>query len=330
MKIAFFSSRPYMQQAFLEANAAFDFDLTYFDARLEPHTASLGQGFDAVCAFVNDKLNAEVISILARGGVRVIALRCAGYNNVDLEAARLAGMTIVRVPAYSPEAVAEHTVGLMLTLNRHIHKAYQRTRDANFSLDGLVGFNMHGKTAGIIGAGKIGLATLRILHGLGMKLLVHDPVERPEALALGARYVSLEQLFREADVISLHCPLLQDDYHLLNRSTFAQMKDGVMIINTSRGGLVNARDAIEAINNGKVGALGLDVYEEEETLFFADKSNEIVRDDTFHLLSAYPNVILTGHQAFLTREALAAIAHTTLDNLQQLAKGQDCTNKINQ
>lgn len=329
MNIAFFSSQPYMQRPFAEQNADYGFDITWFEARLEPHTAALGKGFDAICVFVNDKVDAGVIQVLAAGGVRYIALRCAGYNNVDLDAARAAGMTVVRVPAYSPEAVAEHTVGLMLSLNRHIHKAYQRTRDANFSLNGLVGFNMHGKTAGIIGTGKIGVATLRILKGLGMELLAHDPFESPDALALGVRYVPLAQLFAESDVISLHCPLLEENYHLLNRDSFAQMKDGVMIINTSRGGLLDAEHAIEAINNGKIGSLGLDVYEEEENLFFTDKSSEIIRDDTFHLLSAYPNVIMTGHQAFLTREALAAIAHTTLDNLQRLSRGKPCDNKIN-
>ncbi|MGR7922720.1 2-hydroxyacid dehydrogenase [Zobellella denitrificans] len=329
MKIAFFSSQPYMQHPFAEQNAGYGFDITWFEARLEASTAALGQGFDAVCVFVNDKVDADVIQVLAAAGVRHIALRCAGYNNVDLDAARAAGITVVRVPAYSPEAVAEHTVGLMLTLNRHIHKAYQRTRDANFSLNGLVGFNMHGKTAGIIGTGKIGVATLRILKGLGMALLAHDPTESPEALALGVRYVPLERLFAESDVISLHCPLFQENHHLLNRDSFARMKDGVMIINTSRGGLLDANDAIEAINNGKIGSLGLDVYEEEENLFFTDKSGEIIRDDTFHLLSAYPNVIMTGHQAFLTREALAAIAGTTLDNLRRLSRGEPCDNKIN-
>lgn len=329
MKIAFFSSQPYMRQPFAEQNAGYGFDITWFDVRLEAQTAALGRGFDAVCVFVNDKVDTEVIRVLAAGGVRFIALRCAGYNNVDLDAARAAGMTVVRVPAYSPEAVAEHTVGLMLTLNRHIHKAYQRTRDANFSLNGLVGFNMHGKTAGVIGTGKIGVATLRILRGLGMELLAHDPHENPEALALGTRYVPLAELFARADVISLHCPLFRENHHLLNRDSFARMKDGVMIINTSRGGLLNADDAIEAINSGRIGALGLDVYEEEENLFFTDKSSEIIRDNTFHLLSAYPNVIMTGHQAFLTREALAAIAHTTLDNLLRLSRRQPCDNQIN-
>ncbi|MBR9830423.1 MAG: 2-hydroxyacid dehydrogenase [Oceanospirillales bacterium] len=329
MKIAFFSSQPYMQQPFTEHNKDCGFDITWFEVRLEAHTASLCQGFDAVCVFVNDKLGADVIQSLSSAGVRFIALRCAGYNNVDLEAARAAGIKVVRVPAYSPEAVAEHTVGLMLTLNRHIHKAYQRTRDANFSLNGLVGFNMHGKTAGIIGTGKIGMATLRILQGLGMKLLAHDPVENPEAQAIGAHYVSLERLFTEADVITLHCPLLPENYHLLRRESFEQMKDGVMIINTSRGGLLHAQDAIEAINSGKIGSLGLDVYEEEENLFFSDKSCEIIHDDTFHLLSTYPNVLLTGHQAFLTREALAAIARITLDNLQQLSRNEACDNQIN-
>lgn len=329
MNIAFFSNRPYMQAAFTEHNHRHGFNITWFDVALNDTTALLGQGFDAVCVFVNDHLNADVIRLLAEGGVRHIALRCAGYNNVDLDAANRAGINVVRVPAYSPEAVAEHTVGLMLTLNRHIHKAYQRTRDANFSLNGMVGFNMHGKTAGIIGAGKIGQATLRILKGLGMKLLVHDPVQDDAVLAMGAEYAPLEQLFAESDVISLHCPLTPDNYHLLNRHSFAQMKHGVMIINTSRGGLLNARDAIDAINTGKIGHLGLDVYEEEEHLFFEDKSCQIIQDEIFHLLSAYPNVILTGHQAFLTNEALSAIAEVTLDNLQCLADSLPCHNKIN-
>lgn len=329
MKIAFFSNRPYMQTHFSEQNHQHGFDITWFDAALNSNTAVLGQGFDAVCVFVNDHLDAEVINTLAEGGVRYVALRCAGYNNVDLQAATEAGMAVVRVPAYSPEAVAEHTVGLMLTLNRHIHKAYQRTRDANFSLNGMVGFNMHGKTAGIIGAGKIGQSTLRILRGLGMRLLVHDPLPDKEVQAMGASYVALDRLFAESDVISLHCPLTSDNYHLLNRHSFAKMKDGVMIINTSRGGLLNARDAIDAINSGKIGHLGLDVYEEEEHLFFEDKSCQIIQDETFHLLSAYPNVILTGHQAFLTNEALSAIARVTLDNLQCLADSLPCNNKIN-
>ncbi|OXY80392.1 2-hydroxyacid dehydrogenase [Oceanimonas doudoroffii] len=329
MNIAFFSNRPYMQAHFIEQNRQYGFDITWFDADLNADSAMLGRGFDAVCVFVNDHLDAQVIHTLAEGGVKFIALRCAGYNNVDLQAAAAASIKVVRVPAYSPEAVAEHTVGLMLSLNRHVHKAYQRTRDANFSLNGLVGFNMHGKTAGIIGAGKIGLATLNILKGLGMTLLVHDPKQDQRVLDLGARYVSLERLFAESDVISLHCPLTPDNHHLLNRTSFARMKDGVMIINTSRGGLLNAKDAIEAINSGKIGHLGLDVYEEEEHLFFADKSCEIIHDDTFHLLSTYPNVILTGHQAFLTKEALTAIAQVTLDNLQRLADGQPCDNKIN-
>ncbi|OYD23280.1 2-hydroxyacid dehydrogenase [Oceanimonas baumannii] len=329
MNIAFFSNRPYMQAHFSEENRHHGFNITWFDAALNSKTAVLGHGFDAVCVFVNDHLDAEVVHKLAKGGVRYIALRCAGYNNVDWQAATKAGMAVVRVPAYSPEAVAEHSVGLMLTLNRHIHKAYQRTRDANFSLNGMVGFNMHGKTAGIIGAGKIGLATLRILKGLGMRLLVHDPVQDEEAQAMGASYVALDRLFAESDVISLHCPLTSDNHHLLNRHSFARMKDGVMIINTSRGGLLNARDAIDAINSGKIGHLGLDVYEEEEHLFFEDKSCQIIQDETFHLLSAYPNVILTGHQAFLTNEALSAIARVTLDNLQCLADSLPCNNKIN-
>jgi len=269
-----------------------------------------------------------VLTELAANGTRVIAMRCAGYNNVDLDAARELGLRVVRVPAYSPEAVAEHAVGLMMTLNRRIHKAYQRTRDANFALDGLVGFNMHGKTAGIVGTGKIGIATLRILKGFGMRLLVSDPFENPAALELGAEYVDLETLLRESDVISLHCPLFKENHHMLDADAFAKMKKGVMIINTSRGGLLDSSAAIEALKQGKIGALGLDVYEEEQELFFEDKSNEVITDDVFRRLSACHNVLFTGHQAFLTREALLAIADTTLTNARAFEQGIVSGNEV--
>ena len=247
---------------------------------------------------------------------------------MDLAAAKELGLKVVRVPAYSPEAVAEHAVGLMMTLNRRIHKAYQRTRDANFSLEGLVGFNMHGRTAGIIGTGKIGIATLRILKGFGMRLLVSDPYPNQAAIDLGAEYVDLDTLFRQSDVISLHCPLFKENYHLLNKEAFAKMKDGVMIINTSRGGLLDSNAAIEALKTARIGALGLDVYEEEEDLFFEDKSNEVITDDVFRRLSACHNVLFTGHQAFLTREALHAIADTTLSNIQAIESQGRSDNEV--
>ncbi len=328
MKIALFSAKAYDRDYFELANQRFGYDVDYFDVRLDTRTTPLAQGVPVVCAFVNDDLSRPVLTELAAHGTRVIAMRCAGYNNVDLDAARELGLRVVRVPAYSPEAVAEHAVGLMMTLNRRIHKAYQRTRDANFALDGLVGFNMHGKTAGIVGTGKIGIATLRILKGFGMRLLVNDPFENPAALALGAEYVDQDTLFRESDVISLHCPLFKENHHLLDQRAFAKMKKGVMIINTSRGGLLDSGAAIQALKEGKIGALGLDVYEEEQELFFADKSNEVITDDVFRRLSACHNVLFTGHQAFLTREALLAIADTTLGNAQAFEQGTRNGNEV--
>ena len=328
MKIALFSAKAYDRDYFEQANQQFDYSIDYFDVRLDAKTSRLAHGYPVVCAFVNDDLSRPVLTDLVNNGTRLLAMRCAGYNNVDLVAAKELGLTVVRVPAYSPEAVAEHSVGLMMTLNRRIHKAYQRTRDANFALDGLVGFNMFGKTAGIIGTGKIGIATLRILKGFGMRLLVNDPFQNQAAIELGAEYVDLDTLFRESDVISLHCPLFQENYHLLNAQTFAKMKKGVMIINTSRGALLNSQDAIEALKQGKIGALGLDVYEEESELFFEDKSNEVITDDTFRRLSACHNVLFTGHQAFLTREALLSIAGTTLNNTKVFTANEKSGNEV--
>ena len=328
MKIALFSAKAYDRDYFEQANQQFDYVIDYFDVRLDAKTARLAHGYPVVCAFVNDDLSRPVLTDLVNNGTRLLAMRCAGYNNVDLVAAKELGLTVVRVPAYSPEAVAEHSVGLMMTLNRRIHKAYQRTRDANFALDGLVGFNMFGKTAGIIGTGKIGIATLRILKGFGMRLLVNDPFQNQAAIELGAEYVDLDTLFCESDVISLHCPLFQENYHLLNSQSFAKMKKGVMIINTSRGALLNSQDAIEALKQGKIGALGLDVYEEESELFFEDKSNEVITDDIFRRLSACHNVLFTGHQAFLTREALLSIAGTTLNNAKIFAANEKSGNEV--
>ena len=328
MKIALFSAKTYDRDHFELANQGFGYQLDYFDVRLDLKTVRLAHQYPVVCAFVNDDLSRPVLAELAANGTRVLAMRCAGYNNVDLQAAQDLGIRVVRVPAYSPEAVAEHTVGLMMTLNRRIHKAYQRTRDANFALDGLVGFNMFGRTAGIIGTGKIGIATLRILKGFGMRLLVSDPYQNQAALDLGAEYVDLDTLFRESDVISLHCPLFKENYHLLNAESFAKMKKGVMIINTSRGGLLDSTAAIEALKQGTIGALGLDVYEEEQELFFEDKSNEVITDDVFRRLSACHNVLFTGHQAFLTKEALLAIASTTLDNVRSFLAGSKNGNEV--
>ncbi|OXS01609.1 2-hydroxyacid dehydrogenase [Shewanella algae] len=328
MKIGFFSAKRYDMQHFNRTNEAFGAQIEYFDVRLCMQTVKLAYGFEVICAFVNDELNDEVLTELAANGTRIIAMRCAGFNNVDLDAAKRLGMNVVNVPAYSPESVAEHTVALMLTLNRKIHKAYQRTRDANFSLEGLVGFNMFGKTVGVVGTGKIGIATIKVLLGFGCKVLAFDPYPNPQVEALGARYVTLDEMYQQSDIISLHCPLTAENRHLLNAESFAKMKPGMMVINTSRGGLLNAIDAMEALKLGQIGSLGLDVYENEKELFFEDKSNEVIQDDVFRRLSACHNVIFTGHQAFLTEEALGAIAHTTLSNVQKLLSGERSGNEL--
>ncbi|MGD9424845.1 2-hydroxyacid dehydrogenase [Pantoea sp. NSTU24] len=328
MKIAVYSTKHYDQKYLEQVNQQFGFELLFFDFLLSENTAKTAVGCDAVCIFVNDDGSRPVLEELAGLGVKAIALRCAGFNNVDLAAAKELGLEVVRVPAYSPEAVAEHTIGLMMTLNRRIHRAYQRTRDANFSLDGLTGFNMYQKTAGVIGTGKIGLATMRILKGFGMRLLAFDPYPSEEARALGAEYVDLKTLFAESHVITLHCPMTPENHHLLNAAAFKQMRDGVMIINTSRGGLIDSQAAIDALKQQKIGALGMDVYENERDLFFEDKSNDVIQDDIFRRLSACHNVLFTGHQAFLTAEALTAISETTLNNLSQLDRGEACPNRL--
>lgn len=328
MKLAVYSTKQYDKKYLDHVNERFGFEIEYFDFLLTERTAINADACEAVCIFVNDDASRPVLEILSAQGVKIIALRCAGFNNVDLAAAAELGLKVVRVPAYSPEAVAEHAVGMMMTLNRRIHRAYQRTRDANFSLEGLIGFNMHGRTAGVVGTGKIGIATLRILKGFGMRLLAFDPYPNPQALDLGTEYVDIKTLFKESDVITLHCPLTADNHHLLDANAFSQMKDGVMIINTSRGGLVDSQAAIEALKQQKIGSLGMDVYENERDLFFEDKSNDVIQDDVFRRLSACHNVLFTGHQAFLTAEALTAISETTLSNLQQLAKGEACPNEV--
>ncbi|WP_318365363.1 2-hydroxyacid dehydrogenase [Enterobacter sp.] len=328
MKLAVYSTKQYDKKYLQHVNEGYGYELEFFDFLLTERTAKTATGCDGVCIFVNDDGSRPVLEELKKHGVKFIALRCAGFNNVDLEAAKELGLKVVRVPAYSPEAVAEHAVGMMMALNRRIHRAYQRTRDANFSLEGLTGFTMYGKTAGVIGTGKIGVAALRILKGFGMRLLAFDPYPSAAALDLGAEYVDLATLFAQSDVISLHCPLTEDNYHLLNRTAFEQMKDGVMIINTSRGGLVDSQAAIEALKTQKIGALGMDVYENERDLFFEDKSNDVIQDDIFRRLSACHNVLFTGHQAFLTAEALISISETTLENLRLLANGEACPNAL--
>lgn len=328
LNIAFFSTKNYDEKSFNQANKNPNVEFHFHDFRLNEKTAQMATGCDVVCAFVNDNLSRPVLEKLAEIGVKIIAMRCAGFDKVDLEAAKQLNLQVVRVPAYSPEAVAEHTVGMMMCLNRRLHKAYQRTRDANFSLDGLVGFNFYGKTIGVIGSGKIGVAAMRIFKGLGMNILCYDPYENPNAIELGAQYCSLDELYAQSDIISLHCPLTADNKHLLNEKAFNKMKDGVMIINTSRGKLLDSAAAIEALKKGKIGSLGLDVYDNEKDLFFQDKSNDIIVDDIFRRLSACHNVLFTGHQAFLTNEALHNIATTTLDSIEKFFAGEKSGNEL--
>lgn len=328
LDVALFSAKSYDEVSFSKVNQNYGFNLHFHEFPLTSKTAKMAHGCQVVCAFVNDDLSAKVLGKLAEQGVKMVAMRCAGFDRVDLEAAKQLGIQIVRVPAYSPESVAEHTVGLMMSLNRRFHKAYQRTRDANFNLEGLVGFNFYGKTAGVIGTGKIGVATMRILKGLGMKLICHDPYENPAALELGASYVSKQTLFEQSDIITLHCPMSEQNYHLLDEAAFEKMKDGVMIINTSRGGLLDSAAAVEALKRGRIGALGLDVYEHEKELFFQDKSNDVIVDDVFRRLSACHNVLFTGHQAFLTNEALDNIAETTLGNVAACDQGVASGNEV--
>lgn len=328
LNIAFFSSKSYDEKSFELEKGELNAEFHFHDFRLTTTTAKMAHDNEVVCAFVNDDLSRDVLEILAQGGTKLIAMRCAGFDKVDLDAAKEFGLQVVRVPAYSPESVAEHTVGMMMCLNRKLHKAYQRTRDANFSLEGLVGFNFHGKTVGVIGSGKIGLATMRILKGLGMNILCYDPYPNPLAVELGAKYVELDELYQESDVISLHCPMSKENYHLLDATAFEKMKDGVMIVNTSRGELLDSTAAIEALKQSKIGALGLDVYDNEKELFFQDKSNDVIVDDVFRRLSACHNVLFTGHQAFLTKDALFNIANTTLTSVDAFFAGNTSGNEL--
>ena len=314
MRVAVFSTKPY-DATYLEQANGRAHELVFFDARLSPEAAQLASGAEAVCPFVNDDLGAEVISDLADAGVKLIALRSAGFNHVDLAAAEAAGIAVGRVPAYSPHAVAEHTVALILTLNRKTHRAYNRVREGNFALDGLLGFDLHGKTVSIVGTGKIGEVVARILHGFGCTLLAHDPVENPACTALGVRYVARDELFAASDVITLQCPLTPETHHLIGAAALAKMKRGVMLINTSRGAVVDTRALIQGLKSGAVGSVGLDVYEEEAGLFFQDLSSKFIPDDVFARLLTFPNVLITGHQAFFTEEALTAIAETTIANI---------------
>jgi D-lactate dehydrogenase len=321
VKVAIFSAKKYDRE-FLNAANGSCHELRFIEPHLSEETVSLAAGFETVCVFVNDQVNAVVIARLHSLGVRLIALRCAGYNNVDLPAATKHAITVVRVPAYSPYAVAEHTIALMLALNRKVHRAYNRVREGNFALDSLVGFDMHGKTVGVIGTGKIGTVVAQILSGFGCPTLAFDPFPNATCRSLGVRYVELNELLAQSDVISLHCPLTPENKYIISNDAIARMKNGVMLINTSRGALLDTVTIVEGLKSGKIGYLGLDVYEEEEEIFFEDRSGLILSDDVFARLLTFPNVIITGHQAFFTREALLNIAATTIDNITKFENNQ--------
>jgi len=328
MRVAVFSTKPYDQVTFTAANEAFGHDLDFLEDRLRGRSAPLAEGATAVCIFVNDVADARVLGKLHERGVRVVALRCAGFNNVDLAAAEALGITVVRVPAYSPNAVAEHTIALILALNRRIHKAYNRVRDGNFSLEGLVGFDLRGKTAGVVGTGKIGALVARLLWHFRCRVLAYDPYPDQALADLGVEYVALPELYAASDIVSLNCPLTPDTYHLVGPGAIAQMKPGVMLVNTGRGALVDTPAVIEALKSGQVGSFALDVYEEEAKLFFEDRSHDVLTDDVFARLLTFPNVLITAHQAFLTDEALTAIAETTLGNLADIDAGRPCPNEV--
>ncbi|WP_158811501.1 2-hydroxyacid dehydrogenase [Beijerinckia sp. L45] len=313
MHVTIFSTKPY-DRVFMDA-AGGGHRLTYVEARLTRDTCVLARGAQAVCAFVNDVVDAAVLDALKDMGIRLVVLRSAGFDNVDLAAAKRCGITIARVPAYSPEAVAEHAVALMLSLDRNIHRAYVRVREGNFALEGLLGFNLHGRTIGVVGTGRIGAGVARIMLGFGCRVVAFDPVRDADCEARGVTYMPLEDVLAAADIVTLHCPLTPATRHLIDKEAITRMKRGVMLINTSRGAIVETGAVIEALKDGSIGHLGLDVYEEEETLFFEDLSDHVIQDDVFERLVTFPNVLVTGHQGFFTTEALAAIAETTIANV---------------
>lgn len=328
MKIAVFNTKSYDREYLDKYNELAVHRLVYFEAPLNRDTVNLTHGYEGVCVFVNDIIDRETIKGLAENGVKIIALRCAGFNNVDLAATSEYNIRVVRVPAYSPQAVAEHAVALILTLNRKTHKAYNRVRENNFSLERLVGFDLYGKSVGVIGTGQIGIAFSKIMLGFGCTVFASDLYESPGLKQLGVVYRPFEEVLKLSDIISLHCPLTPDTYHLINQNAFSRMKDGVMVINTSRGALINTKDAISALKNSKLGYLGIDVYEEEEKLFFNDLSESIIQDDEISRLMTFPNVLITAHQAFFTREALGKIASTTIQNLTDFENGVTLVNEI--
>lgn len=328
MKLAFFSTKPYDKRFFDAANETAGHELTFFETKLTTDTAALANNFDGVCVFVNDPLDEPTLSKLADQGCKLILLRCAGYNNVDLDAADRFGMTVCRVPMYSPYAVAEHTVALILALNRKVHKAYNRVREGNFAIDGLIGFDLHGKTLGIVGTGRIGQILAKICTGFGMNVLAHDIKSNAELQAMGVTYVPFEELITKSDIVSLLCPLTPDTHHLISQDAVAKMKPGVMLVNTSRGGLINAKALIHGLKSGHIGSVALDVYEEEGDVFFEDLSDQVLQDDTLARLLSFPNVLITSHQAFFTQEAMEKIANTTFANATGYANGKINKNNL--
>ena len=329
MKIAFFDTHSYDKKSFVEANKAFDYEIDFRDYKLNENTALTAQGYDVVCVFVNDVVNAEVIKTLADCGVKLIALRCAGFNNVDLRAAAAAGIKVVRVPAYSPYAVAEHGVALLMSLTRHIPQAYLRTKTANFNIEGLTGRDLYGLTAGILGTGKIGRIMADILMGFGMKIIAYDPFPNEQwAKEKNIEYVGLDEIFQRSDVLSLHCPLTEETKHVVNHDRMKMMKHDAVIINTGRGALIDSKALVHALKHGHIGGIGMDVYEEESKYFFSDWSTDIMTDDTLARLLTFPNVIITGHQAFLTTNALKNLAETTLENVKAFGSGAELVNEV--
>ena len=328
MKLAVFSSKPYDERFFKANNIEYNHDLRFFEARLTEETVKAVIDYPGVCVFVNDELNRPVLEALKNQGTELLALRCAGFNNVDVVAAAELGITIVRVPSYSPHSIAEHTLALILSLCRQTHRAYHRVRDGNFSLQGLLGMELHQRTVGIIGTGKIGSIVASILQAFGCRLLAFDIEQNDECVAMGVEYVELSTLYSQSDIISLHCPLNQQTHHLIDSAAFEKMRHGIMLINTGRGAIIDTQAAIAAIKSGKLGYLGLDVYEQESDLFFEDLSDRIISDDTFQRLLTFPNVIITGHQGFFTKTALDNIAKTTLQNVQDYEQGKDLLNQV--
>jgi D-lactate dehydrogenase len=327
MKVAVFSTRPYDRQFLEPESAKHNHELVFFEPRLTSETAVLAESFPAVCVFINDDLDETALRTLASGGTKTIVLRCAGFNNVNLAVAQELGMTVVRVPAYSPYAVAEHAVALILMLNRRLYKAYNRVRNDNFILDGLLGFDLNGSTVGVVGTGKIGSIFAQIMKGFNCTILGYDAYPNPQFEELG-KYVTLSELLSTSDIISLHCPLTPETHYLIKADTIAQMKDGVMLINTSRGALIDTKAVIEGIKSKKIGYLGIDVYELEADIFFKDLSDTVIQDDDFQLLQSFPNVVITAHQAFFTRDALQNIAETTVSNINDIEQGRECPNEV--